>query len=62
MKARAQTSTKIVSRFNTLRAVVVGDAMLDTYVDGNVSRICKEGPVPVVDWSAETLRQVGRPM
>lgn len=50
---RSKTPTEIVTGFEGLRAVVVGDAMLDTYVDGAVTRICKEGPVPVVDWTGE---------
>jgi D-beta-D-heptose 7-phosphate kinase/D-beta-D-heptose 1-phosphate adenosyltransferase len=35
-------------RFRQLRVLVVGDAMLDTYLHGEVSRLCREGPVPVV--------------
>jgi D-beta-D-heptose 7-phosphate kinase/D-beta-D-heptose 1-phosphate adenosyltransferase len=53
MNGSVRSATQLVSQFNSVRAVVVGDAMLDTYVDGNVSRICKEGPVPVVDWNGE---------
>jgi len=48
-----RSATEIVGSFDGLRALVLGDAMLDLYVEGNVTRICKEGPVPVVDWSGE---------
>ncbi len=44
---------EIVRRFRSLRALVIGDAMLDTYMEGTASRICSEGPVPVVRKTAE---------
>jgi D-beta-D-heptose 7-phosphate kinase/D-beta-D-heptose 1-phosphate adenosyltransferase len=53
MNEPTPSSTQLVARFNGVQAVVVGDAMLDTYIDGAVSRICKEGPVPVIDWTSE---------
>lgn len=34
--------------FRGLRVVVVGEAMLDSYLDGGSSRLCPEAPVPVV--------------
>ena len=37
-----------VRRFRALRALVIGDAMLDTYFEGTAARLCSEGPVPVV--------------
>lgn len=36
-----------------LRALVIGDAMLDTYMEGSATRLCSEGPVPVVRKTAE---------
>jgi D-beta-D-heptose 7-phosphate kinase/D-beta-D-heptose 1-phosphate adenosyltransferase len=41
-------ATEIVRAFHGLRALVIGDAMLDTYFEGSAERLCKEGPVPVV--------------
>lgn len=38
----------IVHKFRGLRALVIGDAMLDHYLEGTAVRLCKEGPVPVV--------------
>ncbi|MCE5267276.1 MAG: D-glycero-beta-D-manno-heptose 1-phosphate adenylyltransferase [Planctomycetaceae bacterium] len=35
--------------FRGLRALVVGDAMLDSYIRGASHRICQEAPVPIVD-------------
>jgi bifunctional ADP-heptose synthase (sugar kinase/adenylyltransferase) len=42
------TSVEIVRRFRRLRALVVGDVMLDTYIEGAATRLCGEGPAPVV--------------
>lgn len=47
------TTTDTVRRFRGLRAVVVGDAMLDSYVEGTTTRLCSEGPVPVVSKTSE---------
>ena len=44
---------ELVRRFRELRALVIGDAMLDTYCEGTASRICSEGPVPVVRKTSE---------
>ena len=38
----------LVRRFRGLRALVIGDAMLDSYFEGTATRLCSEGPVPVV--------------
>ena len=37
-----------VRRFRHVRALVIGDAMLDTYYEGTAERLCSEGPIPVV--------------
>jgi D-beta-D-heptose 7-phosphate kinase / D-beta-D-heptose 1-phosphate adenosyltransferase len=42
------TPVEIVRRFRRLRALVVGDVMLDTYIEGAATRLCGEGPAPVV--------------
>ncbi|HMQ31731.1 MAG TPA: D-glycero-beta-D-manno-heptose 1-phosphate adenylyltransferase [Chloroflexaceae bacterium] len=38
----------LIGRFAGLRVLVVGDAMLDSYLDGRAERLCREAPVPVV--------------
>jgi D-beta-D-heptose 7-phosphate kinase/D-beta-D-heptose 1-phosphate adenosyltransferase len=38
--------------FRDLRVVVVGEAMLDTYLEGEAARFCPEGPVPAVTITA----------
>ncbi|MBX5445515.1 PfkB family carbohydrate kinase [Sphaerobacter sp.] len=43
----------VVRRFRRLRALVIGDAMLDSYLEGTAARLCTEGPVPVVRKTAE---------
>ncbi|GAC1390538.1 MAG: D-glycero-beta-D-manno-heptose-7-phosphate kinase [Ktedonobacteraceae bacterium] len=43
----------LVQQFRRLRALVIGDAMLDTYLEGTAARLCSEGPVPVVSKTAE---------
>lgn len=40
---------KISNLFKSKHIVVVGDVMLDKYLEGNVSRISPEAPVPIVD-------------
>ncbi|HET7036364.1 MAG TPA: D-glycero-beta-D-manno-heptose 1-phosphate adenylyltransferase [Thermomicrobiaceae bacterium] len=42
-----------VRGFRRLRALVIGDAMLDSYLEGTAARLCAEGPVPVVRKTAE---------
>ncbi len=45
---------------NTTRPlVVVGDALLDRDVDGHVSRLCPDAPVPVLDDATEKCRPGG---
>src|SRR5919204_4377475 len=39
---------EILARFSERRVVVIGDAMLDSYLEGTATRLCREGPVPVV--------------
>lgn len=43
----------LVRQFRRLRALVIGDIMLDTYLEGTAARLCSEGPVPVVCKTAE---------
>src|SRR3989338_8838990 len=40
--------TKIISRFCKKKILVVGDVILDQYIQGSVSRISPEAPVPIV--------------
>lgn len=38
-----------LDRFAHLRVLVIGDAILDCFLQGGASRICREAPVPIVD-------------
>ncbi len=46
-------TVELVRNFRALRVLVIGDAMLDTYLEGTASRLCREGPVPVVRKTGE---------
>lgn len=45
---QVSSATETVQGFTGLRALVIGDAMLDTWLEGEAIRLCKEAPVPVV--------------
>lgn len=47
------TAIELIQRFRQLRVLVIGDAMLDTYLEGNATRLCSEGPVPIVRKTTE---------
>ena len=47
------SAMNLVQHFRRLRVLVIGDAMLDTYLEGTAARLCSEGPVPVVSKTAE---------
>lgn len=42
-----------VRAFRGLRALCLGDVLLDSYYEGTAARLCAEGPVPVVRQTAE---------
>lgn len=50
---------KIVGQFSTARVLVIGDLMLDKFIQGTVSRLSPEAPIPVVDVTSETFRPGG---
>ncbi len=43
----------MIDRLKNARLLVIGDVMLDRFVQGDVARISPEAPVPVFRWSAE---------
>lgn len=49
----------IVDRFRDKKIIVVGDVVIDTYIDGKVNRISPEAPVPVVDFGTYSHRLGG---
>lgn len=42
------TPVQAIEAFAALRVLVIGEAMLDRYLGGNVRRVCREAPVPIV--------------
>jgi len=46
----------IVSAFSGAHVLVIGDAMLDTFIVGRVTRLSPEAPVPVVAFDHQTQR------
>jgi D-beta-D-heptose 7-phosphate kinase/D-beta-D-heptose 1-phosphate adenosyltransferase len=42
------TLSRLVDQFGSRHVLVLGDAMLDSYVVGTSTRLCQEAPVPVV--------------
>jgi D-glycero-beta-D-manno-heptose-7-phosphate kinase len=50
---------QIFEKFSRMRAIVIGDAMVDTYLWGNVERISPEAPIPVVSVNKRESRLGG---
>lgn len=55
MTVRREAAQAIISRFPSLKILVLGDFMLDQFLWGRVDRISPEAPVPVVDVDRETF-------
>lgn len=49
----------LLSRFSSLRILVVGDLMVDEYLWGRVTRISPEAPIPVVEVTREETKPGG---
>jgi len=52
----ADRATRLISAFSGAHVLVVGDAMLDKFIVGRVTRISPEAPVPVVAFDHESYR------
>lgn len=48
MPLTSKDITEIFEKFNSLKVLVIGDAMIDSYLWGTVERISPEAPVPIV--------------
>jgi len=51
-----ERASRLVSAFSRAHVLVIGDAMLDTFLVGRVTRISPEAPVPVVAFQEERHR------
>lgn len=49
----------VLSRFHPVRALVIGDLMLDTYTTGKITRISPEAPVSILHVEGEESRPGG---
>ncbi len=49
----------LLDGFGKLSVLVVGDIMLDRYIQGHVDRVSPEAPVPIVEWESEVNRLGG---
>lgn len=54
-----ERANHLIDRFARLRVLVIGDAMLDRFILGRVSRLSPEAPVPVVQFDHEVTRLGG---
>jgi len=43
----------LVKRFQQLRLLIIGDALLDSYLEGEAARLSRDGPIPVVRKTTE---------
>src|SRR4051794_35214095 len=48
-KVVTSSLSDIIEAFAGLNVMVIGEAMLDVYLEGTTRRLCPEAPVPVVD-------------
>ena len=53
------TLDELFDQFDTLRVLIIGDVMLDSYVWGRVERISPEAPVPIVTVDRREVRLGG---
>ena len=51
--------TRLLEDYNGLKALVVGDVMIDVYSKGVIERMSPEAPVPIVDVKSRSVRMGG---
>jgi rfaE bifunctional protein kinase chain/domain len=49
----------IFSKFSEINVLIIGDAMVDSYLWGNIERISPEGPIPIVTITKQENRLGG---
>jgi len=55
----AMSIEKIFESFNSLKVLIIGDVMLDSYIWGAVERISPEAPVPIINVKKKNFRLGG---
>ncbi|MEX1000932.1 MAG: bifunctional ADP-heptose synthase [Crocinitomicaceae bacterium] len=53
------SAASIFKKFDGKKIIVLGDVMVDTYIEGKVSRMSPEAPVPVVNFKSRSSRLGG---
>lgn len=51
-----EADLEVIWHFTQQRVLVIGDVMLDSYLDGTAERLCREAPVPVI--RTQTVRHL----
>jgi rfaE bifunctional protein kinase chain/domain len=55
----SEEQLKIIEQFDRAFVLVIGDLMLDRYLNGTMSRISPEAPAPLIDITSESFRLGG---
>lgn len=50
---QSPTAIGLVRRFHEMRVLVIGDALLDSYLEGEAARLSRDGPIPVIRKTTE---------
>jgi D-beta-D-heptose 7-phosphate kinase/D-beta-D-heptose 1-phosphate adenosyltransferase len=59
IKVNSEELKKIIEQFDRTSVLVIGDLMLDRYLNGIMSRISPEAPAPLIDITSESFRLGG---
>jgi D-beta-D-heptose 7-phosphate kinase/D-beta-D-heptose 1-phosphate adenosyltransferase len=59
MSVNCEDQIKIIEQFDRASVLVIGDLMLDRYLNGTMSRISPEAPAPLIDITSESFRLGG---
>ena len=55
----SEEQIKIIEQFDSASVLVIGDLMLDRYLNGTMSRISPEAPAPLIDITSESFKLGG---
>lgn len=52
-EVQTPSAIELVRRFAEMRVLVIGDALLDSYLEGEAARLSRDGPIPVIRKTTE---------
>ncbi len=52
-EVQTPSAIELVRRFAQMRVLVIGDALLDSYLEGEAARLSRDGPIPVIRKTTE---------